>query len=121
MKPIFIGLAMLALTGATTADAMTKAERRQELINSVLPPEDRPGIDFLFPMEAGGFLSTFEIAYFPEIVSDREVQARIAKICKANGVQGPLHVRRPVKPRSVKTADGSTRIVHSTTLSCFGR
>lgn len=123
MKRIFLAL-LVTWTAVSAAQALSKDERRQQLIAQTLPPADRPGIFLIFPMEAGGFASVFEIIYFPDQVSEKQVQARIARICaahKTTQLDGRLHVWRPAKPDVVKLADGSQRPAVKTTLSCFAR
>ncbi|WP_323716639.1 hypothetical protein [Paracoccus aminovorans] len=115
------GLVLLAMHGA---QALTKDQKREQMIAATLPPEDRPGIFLIFPTEAGGFQSNFQIVYFPEEVGEKQVQARIARICAAHRnaqVDGRLHVWRPSKPDAVKLADGRQRPAMKTTLSCFAR
>lgn len=115
---LFSAVLACSIAAFGTAYAWSQAER-QQLIDATLPPADRVGIEMIFPMKVGGFNSAFELAYDPAKVSESEVRARIAKICKANGVDGPLHVWNPSKAEQLRGPAG--QVVYSTTLSCYPR
>jgi hypothetical protein len=110
--------------GFAATPALSNDARREAMIASILPAQDRDGIYLVFPTEAGGFNSVFEVIYFPDQVAEPEVQARIARICAAHkgaGVDGRLYVWRASKAHNVKLSDGSKRAGMRTVLSCFSR
>lgn len=106
-------LGAIATMTACTVDPQAAADRRATLINQVFPSEaDRKGVHLAFPIETG-----MNIVFFPDEVSQRQIDQRMNDYCARIG-HPQTKVSRPPEPSSATLEDGSKRAATSVWYDC---
>ncbi len=121
-------LAIFALAGLVsacgTADPQAAQERRDARIAAIYPdPADRTGIYLAFPLESFGFMSTVEVVYAPDEVTENAVISRTSKHCakyaERSNVSGQAYVRKRGNDGTRTDENGQERAVRQVFLTCI--
>lgn len=122
-KLITLGLAALVLAGCAQRSPEERNQRRLDDLAQYFPKaEDRQGLYSAWGIESFGYISTLEINYFPDDVSDDAVMERTARYCgqfKGYGARDRAWRRHPPKDHEIDTVGGfGRRVVRNVWLTC---